>query len=400
MIANGQSSSVVLVTEAAQIDEVCAACRREKRFAFDTEFVMEDRFAPEVCLIQIATKKSIYLIDPFLALDLSSIWNLVCDENVETVVHAGQEDLALCFQHTAHVPRNVYDVQIAAGLAGFDYPLSLQKLVQVTLHIRLHKAKTLTDWRKRPLSSAQVQYGAEDVAHLMDVRSKLEHRLKEWNRQSWVREEFRHFENPGLYRRAEEEKLARVKGAGALKGRQLCIVRELLAWRERRAQELNRPVRAVLKDHLLVEIARLELATFNEIRDLRGLNLGDRDVRAICTVVQKAISLPSEEWPASPPRDVETPRETAMIAFVTAILRSRCLDERVAYGLAASKRSIREVIAFDHHDPDRLEKCELLTGWRGEALGLTLMDVLQGRAKATVLRDGDEPAIRVTPESH
>jgi ribonuclease D len=397
MAVNGQTNGVMLVSQQAQIDEICARCRREGRFAFDTEFVMEDRFAPEVCLIQIATQGSVFLIDPFLKLDLAPVWQLVCDEKIATIVHAGQEDLSLCFQHTGSVPRNVYDVQIASGLAGYDYPLSLQKLVQLVLHIRLHKTKTLTDWRKRPLSTSQVQYGAEDVAHLLAVHRKLDERLKEWKRRDWAQEEFRYFERPGLYRRASEEKLARVKGAGSLKGRQLAIVRELLAWREERAQQLNRPIRGLLKDHLLVEIAKLELGAFNEIRDLRGLNLGDRDVRALAAVVQLALALPREQWPVSPPREMESPRETALIAFVTALLRSRCLDERIAYGLAASKRSIREIITHGRNAPGESAQIELLTGWRRELLGVQLLEVLNGRAAAFVQADGDEAAIHTAP---
>jgi len=360
---------------------------------------MEDRFAPEVCLVQIATANGVHLLDPFLELDLTPVWDLVCDEKIETVVHAGQEDLSLCFHHAGRVPRNVYDVQISAGLAGFDYPLSLQKLIQQTLHIRLHKTKTLTDWRKRPLSDAQIQYGAEDVAHLLAVKRRLDDRLAQWKRCDWAGEEFRRFEEPSLYRRAEEEKLTRVKGAGSLKGRQLCIVRELLTWREKRAQEWNRPVRAVLKDHLLVEIAKLELSTFQEIRDLRGLNLGDRDVRGLCEVVRLSQAIPTEDWPQPPARDIETPTETALIAFLTAILRSRCLEDRVAYGLAASKRSIRELIAYCFQGSAESDGIDLMSGWRRERFGDLLIDVLLGRAAATVAFQGDEPSIQVTPKS-
>ncbi len=392
---------ITTVKRQAQTEELCRNCRACGRFAFDTEFVMEDRFEPEVCLIQIATEGAVVVIDPFLDLDLQPVWDLVCDDQVETVVHAGQEDLALCVQHTGRLPHRVYDVQIAAGFAGYDYPLSLQKLVQAALHIRLHKSKTLTDWRKRPLSAEQIRYAAEDVGYLLAVRDKLHDRLSKRNRLNWVHEEFNRFEDMSLYRRVEEEKLLRVKGAGALRGRQLAVVRELLTWRETAAKQLNRPVRVVLKDHLLVEIAKLELCSIGEIRDLRGINLSDKHVRALGRVVEKALKTPSEQWPAPTPRGTETPKEAALIALATVVIHSFCLENEVAYGLVASKRTLRELIR--HHNrgrpPDRTD-VELLRGWRGKTAGALLEDILDGRRSLYVESLDGEPVVRVTPHTH
>ena len=125
-----QNSDLLMVERQTELDDLARRCRAAERFAFDTEFVMEDRFEAEVCLVQVATKDDVAIVDPLLDLDLSALWALVADPTVETVVHAGQEDLGLCVQHTGATPRAVFDVQIAAGLAGYDYPLSLQKLVQ------------------------------------------------------------------------------------------------------------------------------------------------------------------------------------------------------------------------------------------------------------------------------
>ncbi len=392
------SPYVTTIKRQTQIEEVCGECRAQGRFAFDTEFIMEDRFEPEVCLVQIATESSVAVIDPFLDLDLRPVWELVCDEQVETVVHAGQEDLGLCVQHAGKAPRRIYDVQMAAGFAGYDYPLSLQRLVQATLHFSLHKSKTLTDWRKRPLAPEQIQYGAEDVCYLLAVRQKLHERLSKWDRLDWLREEFSQLENISLYRQAEEEKLLRVKGAGALKGRQLAVVRELLEWREAAAKGLNRPARAMLRDHLLVQIAKLELHSFDEIRALRGINLSDRHVRALCRVVEKALKIPSERWPTPTPRETETPKEQALISLATAVIRGYCLEHEMAYGLAASKKSIRELIGHctRAHPPDRGD-VELLNGWRGRTVGAMLEELLAGRRAIRVESLQGERLIRLIP---
>ncbi len=380
MNPNRPSNDIIAVERQTQLEEICRQCRDQGRFAFDTEFVMEDRFEPEVCLIQIAAGPLVAIVDPFLDLDLRPVWDLVCDAQVETVVHAGQEDLAFCVQHNGLVPRRAYDVQIAAGLAGYDYPLSLQKLVQATLHIRLHKSKTLTDWRRRPLTPEQVRYAAEDVCHLLQVREKLDGRLSQRNRLAWVSEEFERFEQISLYRRAEEDKLLRVKGSGSLKGRQLAVVREVLAWREEAAQRLNRPVRAVLKDHLLVEIAKLELRTAEEIQDLRGLNLSGRLVRGLCEVVVDALNTPRDKWPVLRPRDTETPKESALVALATAVIRGYCLEHCISYSLLASQKSIRELVRhFTKGRPAKRADVGLANGWRGQTAGALLEELFAGR---------------------
>jgi len=378
---------------------VCQQCRDEGRFAFDTEFVMEDRFETEVCLLQIATGDSVSIIDPFLDLDLKPIWDLVSDPGIQTVVHAGQEDLALCFQHTGNVPRGIFDVQIAAGFADQSYPLSLQKVVQNFLHIRLHKARTLTDWRRRPLSEEQIRYAGEDVAYLLPIAETLHEELAQRNRLDWAQEEFARFEDVSLYRRVEEEKFLRLKGAGALKGQQLAIVRELLDWREALAKRLNRPVRTVLKDHLLVEIARVSLRSFGEIRDLRGLNMSDRHIQSLCRAVEKAMRIPKEEWPTPAPRESESARDAPVIALVTAVIRSYCLEQGVSYGLVASKRSILELLNhFAKGRPANTGEVELLSGWRGHAVGTMLKDVLSGRHAIRVEAHDRDRIVRIVKD--
>lgn len=386
----------VVVQRQQEVTDFCARAREEGRFAFDTEFVMEDRFEAEVCLVQLATQHAIALVDPFLELDLRPIWEMVCDEQVETVVHAGHEDLAVCFREVGAVPRRLFDVQIAAGFVGLDYPLSLQKLVQALMHIRLHKSKTLTDWRKRPLSKEQLRYAAEDVSYLLASRKKLHERLTARGRLEWAEEEFRHFEDRSLYDRDEEDKLRRVKGMSSLKGKELTIARRLLAWREELARQLNRPARVVVKDHLLVEIAKHGISNHAELRDLRGLNMSDRNVHALAAEVQLAQTLPAENLPLAKAHDFEDPRESVLIALATAVVRGYCLDSDLAYGLVATKKSLRDLIRHRTADePTNPEEVELLNGWRAETVGALLDDVLAGRRTLHVETINGEAHVRV-----
>lgn len=403
MNSNRKSATWGLATDQAAIANFCQMAREERAFAFDTEFVMEDRYEPEVCLVQLASRDGVLLIDPFSGLDLGPVWELIHEAGVECIVHAGQEDLALCVQHTGILPRNVFDVQIAAGLVGFDYPIGLQKLVQALLRVRLHKSKTLTDWRKRPLSEAQLQYAVEDVGYLHQIRAKLGRRLEERRRVDWAAEELSVFEDMNFYRRVEEEKVRHLKGTRGLGGQQLAVVRDLLHWRDGLAQKLNRPARVALKDHLLVEIARLGLRSVEEVRDLRGLNLSDRSVHELVQVVRKSMESASADWPEPVPHDIETPRDTALVALATAVVRGYCLEHDVAYSLAATKKMIQDLIRFrlddlgeSHTAPSAKNgELELLQGWRGRTVGALLSDVLSGRVAVFVDVQNGEPAIRV-----
>jgi len=388
----------VVIERQQQIDEFCAQARTEGRFAFDTEFVMEDRYEPEVCLVQLASENAIVLIDPFLKLDLQPVWELVCDPQVETVVHAGQEDLAMAVRRTGQVARRVFDAQIAAGLVGYDYPLSLQKLVHSTLHVRLHKSKTLTDWRQRPLNAAQLRYAADDVGYLLAVRRKLHDRLARTGRLEWAEEEFKGFEDMSLYARVEEDKLQRVKGISVLKGRQLAVARRLLQWRDELARAINRPARVALKDHLLVEIARHELSSFSELRELRGLNMSDKNVQALGGIVREALATPAEEWPAAKPHEEEAPREAVLIALATAVVRGYCLDYDLAYSLIATKKSLRDLIRHRTvGQPSDAAAVELLCGWRGQTIGVMLDEVLAGHQTIHVEPSNGEWVVRVGP---
>ncbi len=394
-----RKTTTVMVERQEQIDQVCADARTQGRFAFDTEFVMEDVAKAEVCLIQLALEDGVFLVDQYKGLDMTPIWALVADPEVETVAHAGQEDLNLCVHAFGKAPRNVFDVQIAAGLVGPDYPLSLTRLAQTILHIRLHKSQTLTDWRKRPLSAEQKRYAVEDVAYLLRIRRKLGEQLDRAGRESWAREEFSRLEDIRLYRRTESDRLRRVKGVGHLTPQQLAVATELMLWREQMAEKLNRPARAVLKDHLLSEIARTGLSQPKQIRSLRGINLSNRHVEDLCSVLQRALELPPQRWPEVKSGRPETARETVLTVLMTAVIRSECLRLNLAYALTAAKRDIQELVRsrLEHgRHPHGTGKGKgkrtprLLRGWRGEAIGTSIEAVLA--RKASVQIDFDDPA--------
>src|SRR5215204_4028061 len=183
-----------IVADQEQLDELCDRLEKTTAVAFDTEFVPEYTFAPELCLVQVATDDVLTAVDPYSAGDLTRFWKILTDPKKEVVVHAGKEEMNFCQEYAGRLPKKLIDVQLAAGLVGLGYPLSLDNLLQKTVKAgKLKKTETRTDWRKRPLSATQVEYALDDVRFLLQVREKLGARLEKLGRTEWLEEETKRF---------------------------------------------------------------------------------------------------------------------------------------------------------------------------------------------------------------
>ncbi len=354
---------------------------------------------PEVCLIQIAIADAVFIVDPLADLDVTEIWDIVADKDITTIVHAGYEDMALCAQHLGQPPAAVFDTQIAAGLCDLDYPLSLLRLVHTSLGVKLNKSKTLTDWRRRPLAEAQIHYGAEDVNYLLSVHAKLQSYLKKNKRLSWAEEEFAKFSDMKTYQKNDEQKFSKIKGGGSLRGHSLMVLHDLCAWRDAFAERVNRPARTVLRDHLLVEIAKHQLSNPTEISELRGNNLSRRDVKELAAVVATALEKTPPKQPARLHRDIETPKEAAIVALTQAAIRSYCLENGLAYGLVATQKTIRQLVHLQNNATSETNQTpELLAGWRGQTVGKVVGDLLAGHGHLSVTMIRNELTVQIKQE--
>ena len=393
-------TQVVFVTDQPQLERVCAQIARDEAFAFDTEFVMEDRFEPDICLVQLATTgDEVIIVDPQIVTDLSPLWRIVCDPGVVTVVHAGMEDLTLCFNRSGEVPRRVFDCQLAAGLVTTDYPLSLSRLARSMLRVRLHKSQTLTDWNRRPLSDEQIQYAAADVRYLLAIFRKISARLEQTGRTGWLDEEMARFSDPDTYRRDPDESALRLKGSGGLDARGLAIARELVQVRKTLAHQYNRPVRAVVRDHLLVEIAKHAWTNPEQLRKLRGLSLRNSALSQLAAGVRRALELPSDQWPTIAASVDETDQEAAISLLVSAVIRSYCARNRIAHQLVASRQAVRDFVRRVLRGQPGDAPLPLETGWRAESVGGVLNRILDGRSALRVRPIDDEPTLCVDDPS-
>ena len=256
------------ISNAEQLASYCERLAQARQIAFDTEFVAERTYRPVLCLVQVVADGELALIDPLAIKELTPFWEAVVAPGHETIVHAGRGELEFCLHAVSKVPAGLFDVQIGAGLAGIEYPVGYGTLISKLLGEKPNKAETRTDWRRRPLSRRQIQYALDDIRHLPAIRDRLHGRLVELGRLAWMEEEMATWLDE-VQRALSQERWRRVSGNSGLSGRGLAIVRELWRWREVEAQRRNCPARRVLRDDLIVELARRQTADVARIEAAR-----------------------------------------------------------------------------------------------------------------------------------
>lgn len=393
-------ADVELVTQQAELDRRCRSWRAAGCFAFDTEFIRDETFEAILCLVQVAVGDEVTLMDAAADLDLTPFWELVADPAVATVVHAGKEDFELCLRSTGKPPRNVFDVQMAAGFVGHGYPLNLVRLVSEVLGKRINKGQTLTDWLRRPLTEAQLHYALEDVAHLPAIHAQLTQDLVRLNRQTWAEEEFRRLEDPDYYIPPVRERLFRLKGTKRLDGLGLAVLERLIQWRDRWAQEKNRPLRALMRDDVLVDIARRRPQRPSDLEVLRGFPQArnPKIIREIIDLIAEVRQTPKGSWPQPWKAPEELPMTKVMIDILSAVTRAVCYEENVSHELVGGTQRLRELL--DYRAGRLREAPALLKGWRDQFIGHRLLDLIDGHSELHVSGWPHSPRLDVvTPDA-
>lgn len=392
------TDDVPIIDSNAALHDLCQKLNGAGAFAFDTEFIRDDTLFAQLCLVQVAYAKHVVLVDPLADIDLAPFWELVCDPKIVTIVHAGKEDFDICLTATGQAPRNVYDVQVAAGFCGHGYPLSLARLVDAVCNRKLSKGQTLTDWERRPLTDEQFSYAIEDVAHLVQVHQRLTRDIAERGRTAWADEEFAPFEDPHFYKPPVESRLFKLRGARKLSGRNLAVLSRLLEWREAWARERNRPIRALIRDDVLVEVAKRIPTKREQLEVLRGFpqSKNRRVIDDVLSLVGEAAKTPRAEWPKPAEIREETPMMKAVTDLLSALNRAHCHEFEVAHDLVGGTSRLRDLVDFALGRLD--EPPQLLTGWRKQFIGDHLISVLDGRSEVHLLGWPQQP--RLVLETH
>ena len=372
------------IRTAEALDDLCRRLREAGRFALDTEFVGERTYLPRLCLVQIATTEFIALVDTLEIASMNPLWDLVADPSVEKVLHAAREDLRLAyFGGQKRLPQGILDTQIAAGLMGLpSYPLSYARLVEALMGIRLSKGETRSEWDRRPLSPAQLEYARDDVRYLLPMADKITSLLDRLGRTAWLREEMGRFSEARTYDTDPEDAYLRLRNARGLAARPTALLRAVTAWREREASARDVPARTLLRDEVLVELAQRPPRRITDFRRLRGFPEGE-DVSLgppLLDALNAARALPEDQLP--PPLagggPEETPRERALGDLLYALGEALCLERDLAPELVLTKADALAVARGRAGGA-------LLAGWRAEAVGEDLRRVSAGEASVNVL---------------
>lgn len=367
------------VSNPAALSALVEHLRERGHFSFDTEFVSEDTFEPELCLLQVATDERLTGIDPQAVSDLTPFWDVFLDPEVEVIMHAAGEDLRIARQQTGRVPEWVYDVQVAAAFVGLGYSLSLANLVGQVLGVSLVGGETRTDWRKRPLSQAQWDYALEDVRYLHDVADELEKRLVKMGRWDWFREEMREILDD-IRQQDASGRWRRLPGLNSLSRRGLEIARRLFHWRLEDARASNRPLRQMMRDDLLVAIAKRSPKNRQELEALRDFNRPALLKRSdqILEMIRAASAVAPEELPEHADRPDDGPGMAMVSSLLSAALAHRCAKAKISVALVGTTQDLRELVRW-HLEGRPTERRPLLaSGWRAEVCGDSLLGVLDG----------------------
>ena len=369
----------VYVRQQSQLTELLERLGASPRVAFDTEFVGEGNYEPILCLVQLATDEDLWIVDPLERLDLAPLWKLLTDPNRELVVLAAREEVRFCMRYGGRAPGKLSDVQILAGLVGHGYPLSHTNLVKKVLNVRVEAGETFTDWRRRPLSAKQVEYAADDVRHLLAARDSLYAEAVELGREAWISGEC------GAYvqrveRAQAEERWNRMPGSTSLARRELGVLREVWRWREDEAQRMDLPPRRVLRDELLVEIAKRRPATVADLHALRGMDRGavrDSGPRIVAAVAT-GMALPDADLPIKLRRD-DPPQLMVLAQILSVVSNGLAAGNRVDPQLLATASDLQDVVRWRLSSAPGSGEPVAFQGWRGEILREPLLGILEGR---------------------
>jgi ribonuclease D len=377
------------------IAEVAERAREAGVLGIDTEFMSEGRYRPLLCLIQIAVpngdESRVELIDPFERLRAKPLADVLADPKVEIVMHAARQDVAILRRNLDTEVRGLFDTQLAAGFAGLSASLGYGALIERLLGVKLKKGEGFTKWDRRPLTRQQLRYARDDVAHLIKLADAIKERLADNGRLEWVREECRPLEGASDERDVNEvwRRLPRVNQLG---GDARAVAREVAAWRERVAQQEDKPPSTIVADQAVVAIARTTPRSVDKLRDVRGLY--PKAIKRWGNDIVAAVRRGEQSEP--PPKEggggFSTAADAPVIALCEALVRARALEAGLAYELIASRADLtRVVVAARQGRPE--PEVRTLQGWRREVVGEELDGLLRGDLSLSV---GEGRRLRVT----
>jgi ribonuclease D len=377
-----KTAAVEPITTTRDLAAVCARLARHPFVTVDTEFLRETTYYPLLCVAQIASADEAIVIDALApGIDLAPFFELMVDERVLKVFHAARQDIEIVWHMAGRIPHPVFDSQVAAMVLGFGDSISYDQLVQRVTGDSLDKSNRFTDWSRRPLSNAQLTYAISDVTHLRDVYLALADDLARRGRSEWVGEEMEILTSPETYRVDPENAWQRLK-TRVRKPKELAVLIEIAAWREREAQARDLPRGRVLRDEVLGDIAIQAPTSFERLSHVRSLPKGFERSRWGADVIETVQRGLARDPKSLPPIDRQRPTSVngATVELMKVLLRMTSEQHGVAAKVIATVDELEQIAADDAADVAALK------GWRRELFGEKALALKEGRLALSVER--------------
>ncbi|MDO8878590.1 MAG: ribonuclease D [Pseudolabrys sp.] len=369
-----------LITTTDDLAAICARMAAHPFITVDTEFLRETTYYPLLCVAQIASADEAAVIDALApGIDLAPFFALLADEKVIKVFHAARQDIEIVWNMAKTIPHPIFDSQVAAMVLGYGDSISYDQLVQRITGDVLDKSNRFTDWTRRPLTDAQITYALSDVTHLRSVYTKLAADLKKRGRTNWVEAEMSILTSPETYRADPANAWERLK-TRVRKPKELSVLMEIAAWREREAQTRDVPRSRVLKDDVLGDIATQAPTTIEKLGHLRSLPKGFERSRwgdAIVEAVQRGVDRDPKTLPRFE-RFRPATNGAATVELLKVLLRMTAESHGVAAKVIATVDELDRIAADDDADVPAMK------GWRRELFGEKAIALKHGRLALAV----------------
>ena len=365
----------LVLTSQSEINTALATIKNGASFAIDTEFLREKTYYPQLCLIQIAGNGIHFAIDPLIeGLDLSRLWDLLADETIIKIFHAGRQDIEIFYHLTGAVPQNIFDSQIAAMVCGLGDQVGYDKLVQHFLNVTIDKSSRFTDWSKRPLSDKQISYALDDVIHLEKIYPMLCEQLAKDNKLDWIADEAKTLASLDTYAVNPDEVYKRIK---VRTNKQIVLnrLKYLAAFRERECQKRDLPRGRFLKDETLLDLAATGPKTAESVQKIRGIGNQKNGWLSgqIIAVIKQADSADKASWPDLPERKKTERAPAAVLEMLRVLLKHVCEEAGIAPRLIASASDLERLALSDSKDQP------VLQGWRHDVFGKKALAMKAGK---------------------
>lgn len=370
-----------VITTTSALTEICSRLAEGEFVAVDTEFMREQTFWPDLCLIQLAGPGEEAIVDPMApGIDLKPFYELMADTCVVKVFHAARQDVEIVFCEAGLIPTPIFDTQIAAMVCGFGESVSYVNLVKKITGRDLDKSSRFTDWSRRPLTEKQLVYALGDVTHLRDIYIALKAELESTGRASWLDEEMADLTAPSTYESHPENAWQRLKMR--VKNRKaLAVLIELAAWRERLAQAQDVPRGRILRDEALYDIANQLPTSVEKLSELRTLSDGfarSQRARDIIDAVARGLERDPKTLPPLTHSQPMSAEATATIELLKVLLKAAAARNRVAPRLIADSEDLERIAS--EAEPD----VAAMKGWRRQLFGDDALKLKRGELALTL----------------